>query len=95
MSDNFCLDLATVGPAFHFAGAMSPACYTLVFVTACPERGCALNFSVEPNDGCIGWFPPGSGCQQRVPTREPSVVKRLRSLRQANDFIAGLLGQPI
>jgi hypothetical protein len=64
-------------------------------VTACPERECALNFSVEPNDGCIGFFPPGSRCQPRVPTREPSVVKRLRRLRQANDFITGHLGQPI
>lgn len=169
---------------------MSPACYTLVFVTACPEPGRSLNFSAEHGDGYIGFFPPGglldamtpegyanatltitsdafhvaqtrhfpempesllnggagllvgapeqarlrgllaelkhviakasdvfasasarqrlesdlvaaflaalrSAWQQCVPTRKPRVVKRLRRLRQANDFITEHLGQPL
>lgn len=55
---NVCLDFAAVGPAMHFTGQMSAGCYTLVFVTACPEKGRAFNFSVEHTDGYLGFFPP-------------------------------------
>jgi AraC-like DNA-binding protein len=55
-----CLDLVSLGPAMLFSGPMPRDCYTLIFVTACPEKGRAFNFGVEHNDGYMGFFPPGA-----------------------------------
>lgn len=54
-----CLDFAAIGPAMLFSGSMPREFYTLVFVTKCPEKGRSFNFSVEHNDGYMGFFPPG------------------------------------
>lgn len=54
-----CLDVASLGPAMLFSGSMPRDCYTLVFVTHCPQKGRSFNFSVEHNDGYMGFFPPG------------------------------------
>lgn len=54
-----CLDFATLGPAMLFSGSMSRDCYTLVFVTACPQIGRSFNFATEHKDGYMGFFPPG------------------------------------
>jgi AraC-like DNA-binding protein len=54
-----CLDLANLGPAMLFAGAMPADCFTLIFVRACPEVGHSFNFATEHTDGYMGFFPPG------------------------------------
>jgi AraC family ethanolamine operon transcriptional activator len=54
-----CLDFASLGPAMLFSGSMPWDCYTLVFVTACPEKGRSFNFATEHKDGYMGFFPPG------------------------------------
>lgn len=54
-----CLDFASLGPAMLFSGSMPRDCYTLVFVTACPDKGRSFNFAIEHNDGYLGFFPPG------------------------------------
>jgi AraC-like DNA-binding protein len=54
-----CLDVASLGPAMLFSGSMPRDCYTLVFVTKCPQKGRSFNFSVVHNDGYMGFFPPG------------------------------------
>ena len=59
MCENVCLDFASLGPAMLFSGSMPQDCYTLVFVTECPEKGRSFNFALEPNDGYMGFFPPG------------------------------------
>lgn len=59
MCQNVCLDFASLGPAMLFSGSMPKDCYTLVFVTECPEKGRSFNFAVEHTDGYMGFFPPG------------------------------------
>ena len=59
MCEEVCLDFAALGPAMLFSGTMPENCYTLVFVTDCPKKGRSFNFSVEHNDGYMGFFPPG------------------------------------
>jgi AraC-like DNA-binding protein len=59
MCENVCLDFASLGPAMLFSGSMPQDCYTLVFVTECPEKGRSFNFALEHNDGYMGFFPPG------------------------------------
>jgi AraC-like DNA-binding protein len=54
-----CLDFASIGPAMLFSGTMPHGCYTLVFVTHCPSKGRSFNFTLEHNDGYMGFFPPG------------------------------------
>jgi len=54
-----CLDFAALGPAVHTTGEMALACYTLVFVLACPAKGLSINFSTAHTDGYMGFFPPG------------------------------------
>lgn len=54
-----CLDFGSLGPAMLFSGSMPRDCYTLVFVTECPEQGRSFNFAFEHNDGYMGFFPPG------------------------------------
>ena len=54
-----CLDFAEIGPAMHVTGEMARACYTLVFVFACPEKGRSFNFGFEHSDGYMGFFGPG------------------------------------
>lgn len=67
MCPHVCLDFATLGPAMLFTGEMARACYTLVFVLACPEKGHSFNFGVEHTDGYIGFFPPGSALDAMTP----------------------------
>lgn len=59
MCESVCLDFASLGPAMLFSGSMSKDCYTLVFVTDCPEKGRSFNFATEHTDGYMGFFPPG------------------------------------
>jgi AraC family ethanolamine operon transcriptional activator len=59
MCRRVCLDFASLGPAMALSGSMPQDCYTLVFVTECPEKGRAFNFSTEHTDGYMGFFPPG------------------------------------
>ncbi len=54
-----CLDFAALGPAMLFSGSMPEDCYTLVFVTECPQKGRSFNFATEHSDGYMGFFPPG------------------------------------
>jgi AraC-like DNA-binding protein len=54
-----CLDFAEIGPAMHVRGEMAQACYTLVFVYACPREGRSFNFAAEHTDGYMGFFGPG------------------------------------
>jgi AraC-like DNA-binding protein len=56
---NVCLDFASLGLAMLFSGSMPRDCYTLVFVTDCPEKGRSFNFATEHTDGYMGFFPPG------------------------------------
>lgn len=42
-----------------FSGSMPRDCYTLIFVTVCPEKGRSFNFAIEHGDGYMGLFPPG------------------------------------
>lgn len=59
MCQRVCLDFASLGPAMLFSGSMPQDCYTLVFVTECPEKGRSFNFATEHSDGFMGFFPPG------------------------------------
>ncbi len=59
LCENVCLDFAALGPAMLFSGTMPKDCYTLIFVTKCPEKGHSFNFAVKHNDGYLGFFPPG------------------------------------
>ena len=59
MCQRVCLDFASLGPAMALSGSMPQECYTLVFVTECPEKGRAFNFAAEHTDGYMGYFPPG------------------------------------
>ena len=60
MCQRVCLDFAALGPAMALSGSMPQDCYTLVFVTECPEKGRAFNFATEHTDGYMGFFPPGA-----------------------------------
>jgi len=42
-----------------FSGAMPGDCFTIVYVTCCPEQGRSFNFDKNHLDGYIGFFPPG------------------------------------
>ena len=59
MCQGVCLDFASLGPAMLFSGSMPQDCYSLVFVTECPENGHSFNFAVEHTAGYMGFFPPG------------------------------------
>jgi AraC-like DNA-binding protein len=59
MCEKVCLDFASLGPAMLFSGAMPQGCYTLIFVTECPQKGRSFNFATEHTDGYMGFFPPG------------------------------------
>ena len=59
MGPRTCLDFAEIGPAMLFSGVMPADCYTLVFVTKCPQKGNSFNFGMEHLDGYLGFFPPG------------------------------------
>lgn len=56
--NNVCLDFASLSPAMLFSGAMPENCYTLLFVTKCSPKGRSFNFSIDYNDGYMGFFPP-------------------------------------
>lgn len=64
---DLCLDIVELGPAMLFSGAMPVNCYTLVFVTKCPNKGHSFNFSTEHVDGYIGFFPPGGALDAHTP----------------------------
>ncbi len=59
MCPSVCLDLADLGPAMLFSGAMAEGCFTLVLVTRCPTVGRAFNFEIEYGEGYMGFVPPG------------------------------------
>lgn len=59
MCQSVCLDYASLSPAMLFSGVMPENCYTLVFVTKCPQTGRSFNFGIEHKDGYMGFFPPG------------------------------------
>ena len=59
MCGSVCLDFAALGPAMLFSGVMPEDCYSLVFVTDCPQKGRSFNFATEHDDGYMGFFPPG------------------------------------
>jgi len=54
-----CLDFAALGPAMLFSGVMPADCYSMIFVTDCPQQGRSFNFAAEHTDGYMGFFPPG------------------------------------
>jgi hypothetical protein len=54
-----CLDQVEIGPAMWFRGAMPKDCYTMVFVTACPEEGHSFNFKSRFHGQYIGFYAPG------------------------------------
>jgi AraC family ethanolamine operon transcriptional activator len=54
-----CLDFASLSPAMLFSGSMPKDCYTLIFVTDCPQKGRSFNFATEHTDGYMGFFAPG------------------------------------
>jgi AraC-like DNA-binding protein len=62
-----CLDQAEFGPAMWFRGAMPKDCYTMVFVTACPEDGHSFNFNSRHRDECMGFFAPGEALDATTP----------------------------
>lgn len=76
MGSGLCLDLATLGPAMLFSGAMPKDCYTLSYVKTCPDFGNSFNFGLVHKDGYLGFFPPGApldattpeGCQTAILT---------------------------
>ena len=67
MCPSVCLDFAELGPAMLFTGMMPMDCYTLVFVTRCPETGRSFNFATEHSDGYMGFFPPGGELDAYTP----------------------------
>ena len=62
-----CLDFAELGPAMLFTGLMPADCYSLVFVTQCPQTGHSFNFSTDHVDGYMGFFPPGGELDAYTP----------------------------
>ncbi|HSP44348.1 MAG TPA: helix-turn-helix domain-containing protein [Luteolibacter sp.] len=62
-----CLDHAEMGPAMWFRGAMPKDCYTMVYVTACPEEGHSFNFNSRHRDQCLGFFAPGESLDAKTP----------------------------
>lgn len=64
---NMCVDIANIGPAMLFSGAMSASCFTIVLVTECPTPGRSFNFGVEHEEGYIGFFPPGGQLDAYTP----------------------------
>lgn len=67
MCPSACLDFAELGPAMLFTGVMPMDCYTLVFVTRCPETARSFNFATEHCDGYMGFFPPGGQLDAYTP----------------------------
>lgn len=61
------LDMVELGPAMLFTGALSKDHFTLIFVSACPGGGHAMNFSTEHTDNYIGFYPPGGLLDARTP----------------------------
>ena len=53
-----CLDMVRLGPAMLFSGAMPGDCYTILFVSTCPQPGHSFNFETSHTDGYIAFFPP-------------------------------------
>lgn len=62
-----CLDQVEIGPAMWFRGVMPKDCYTLVYITACPEEGQSFNFSSRHRDRCLGFFAPGGILDAKTP----------------------------
>lgn len=62
-----CLDHAIFGPAMWFRGVMPKDCYTMVYVTACPEEGHSFNFKSRHRDKCLGFFAPGETLDAKTP----------------------------
>jgi AraC-like DNA-binding protein len=62
-----CLDQAEIGSAMWFRGEMPKDCYTMVYVTACPEDGNSFNFNTRHRDRCLGFFAPGEALDATTP----------------------------
>ena len=69
-----CLDLASVGPAMLYTGAMPRDCYTLSFVIACPGGGRSFNFATDFTDGYMGFFPPGATLDASSPAGSADAI---------------------
>jgi len=62
-----CLDMVSLGPAMLFSGAMPSDCFTLVYVTACPQPGHSFNFGMTHSAGYMGVFAPGGVVDAKTP----------------------------
>ncbi len=62
-----CLDHAELGAAMWFRGALPKSCYTMVYVTKCPQEGHSLNFNSRHRDQCLGFFAPGEVLDATTP----------------------------
>ncbi len=81
-----CLDMVSLGPAMLFSGAMPRDCFTLVYVTTCPQPGHSFNFGMRHGAGYMGVFAPGGVVDANTPAGYQNAIL---TLSQA-DFHASL-----
>lgn len=62
-----CLDTVWMASPLLATGEISPDCYSLVYVTDCPEEGHVFNFSIRHSSGYIGFYAPGGVLDAFVP----------------------------
>lgn len=62
-----CLDTLRMTSPLLATGVMPDQCYTLIYVTECPQEGHSFNFSARHRAGYIGFFPPGGALDAFVP----------------------------
>jgi AraC-like DNA-binding protein len=62
-----CLDTIRVTSPLLATGEMPADCYTLIYVTECPQAGHSFNFSTRHGAGYIGFFAPGGVIDAFVP----------------------------
>ncbi len=62
-----CLDTIRVTSPLLATGEMPADCYTLIYVTECPQAGHSFNFSTRHGPGYIGFFAPGGVIDAFVP----------------------------
>ena len=62
-----CLDQVSLGPSMWFHGVTPSDCYTMMYVTACPEVGHSFNFNASHRDRCLGFFAPGETLEAATP----------------------------
>lgn len=61
------LDMASVGSAMLFEGAMATGLYTITAITRCPVPGHSYNFASTVQDGCLAFYPPASQVAAMIP----------------------------